>query len=235
MYRHPFFIECESTMASKQTNCRQHTGYLKLLAVVLVLLLLSVFTATVKAQQLRAIQIYTQDELLELIKHNKHLARVKADDCQLLQDIEERATKVKSPAYQFLYGDMLAYAVCVEKDVERGLYYMRLAADQGLPEGLEQLGRYYHIGRFVQKDPDQAIIFLTEAAAMNNLNAKIRLVEMFLAGHGSPYDFEQAYHWLHHSIIEDKETHQKVAGLLSRLGKLMPAKVVARAKKPVRE
>jgi TPR repeat protein len=187
-----------------------------------------------QADLLKAIQIYTQDELLDMIKHNTHLQRVKADDCQLLQDIEARATVLKVPAYQFLYGDMLAYAVCVDKNVVRGMHYMRLAADQGLPEGLEQLGRYYHIGHFVQADIHQAITYLRESASMGNLKARLRLVEIFLAGKGSPHDYEDAYRWLHHTIIADKKTHQRAAKLLSGLAKLMPAKVVARAKRPQR-
>lgn len=222
-------------MATKHSSVNEQTGYLKFLAIALALVLVLVFASAVSAQQFKVVQLYTQDELLDLIKHNKHLTQIKADDCQLLQDIEERAIKVKIPAYQFLYGDMLAYAVCVEKNVELGMYYMRLAADQGLPEGLEQLGRYYHIGKFVQKDPDRAIVYLREASAMGNLKARIRLVELFLQGHGSPYDYEQAYAWLHHSIIDDKNTHNKVSGLLTKLGELMPDKVVARAKRPVRE
>jgi TPR repeat protein len=200
----------------------------------LVMSLLAVGSAVAQADQLKVIQIYTQDELLDLIKHNKHLQRVKADDCQLLQDIEARATILKVPAYQFLYGDMLAYSVCVDKNVERGIHFMKLAADQGLPEGLEQMGRYYHIGHFVQKDISQAITYLREAASMGNLKSRIRLVEIFLEGEGSPYDYENAYRWLHHSIIADKKTHKKAANLLARLAKLMPAKVVARAKRPMR-
>jgi TPR repeat protein len=196
---------------------------------------LLVFTGTTaQAEQLKVIQIYSQDELLSLIKQNKHLQKVKADDCQLLQDIEARATILKVPAYQFLYGDMLAYAVCVDRNVVRGMHYMKLAAEQGLPEGLEQLGRYYHIGHFVQKDVAQAITYLREAAVMGNLKSKIRLVEIFLQGQGSPYDYEDAYRWLHHSIIADKKTHTKAAKLLTKLAKLMPAKAVSRAKRPMR-
>lgn len=221
-------------MYTKPTNFHKQTTYLKVLAVALIVLLCVTLSSLASAQQLKVIQIYTQDELLDLIKKNQHLARVKSDDCQLLQDIEARATILKVPSYQFLYGDMLAYGVCVDKDVERGMHYMRLSADQGLPEGLEQLGRYFHIGKFVQKDMDQAVTFLREAASMGNLKAKIRLVELFLQGEGSPYDYEQAYHWLHHSIIADKKTHTKASKLLVRLAKLMPAKVVARAKLPVR-
>lgn len=199
-----------------------------------VVLLFSFISIHAHSNQLRAIQIYTQDELLSLIKKNQHLQRVKADDCQLLQDIEARATIVKIPAYQFLYGDMLAYAVCVDKDVERGIYYMKKAADQGLPEGLEQMGRYYHIGHFVQADVEQAIVYLREAATMGNLAAKIRLVEIFLQGDGSPNDYEQAYRWLHHAIIADKKTHKKAQRLLTQLAKLMPTRVVNRAKRPMR-
>lgn len=198
------------------------------------LLVASLCSGSVAAEQLEAVQIYSQDMLLDLIKHNKHLQRVKADDCQLLQDIEARATIVKIPAYQFLYGDMLAYAVCVDKNVERGIYFMRKAADQGLPQGLEQMGRYYHTGRFVQADISQAIMYLREAASMGSIKANMRLIGIFLEGQGSPYDYEDAYRWLHHSIIADKKTHREATRLLAQLAKLMPAKVIARAKRPER-
>lgn len=71
--------------------------------------------AMADAQELKVVQLYTQDELLNLIKDNKHLERVVADDCQLIQDIQARADKLRIPAYQFLWGDMLAWGVCVEK------------------------------------------------------------------------------------------------------------------------
>lgn len=194
-----------------------------------VLLLAS--TATFAADPMKAVQIYKQDELLDLIKKNQHLQRVKADDCQLVQDIEARATVVKTPAYQFLYGDMLAYAVCFPRDIERGLYYMKLAAEQGLPEGLEQLGRYYHIGKFVQKNEEQAIVYLREAASLGNLKAQIRLVEIFVAGAGNPIDYEAAYRWLYHSAIVDTKQHKYVENLLQQLSERMPPKILRRAKK----
>ncbi|WP_351060207.1 SEL1-like repeat protein, partial [Psychrobacter sp. TB20-MNA-CIBAN-0197] len=61
--------------------------------------------------------------------------------CQLVQDIEARANKMALPSYQFLYGDMLAYNVCVDRNVELGVYYMRKAAEQGLAAAREQVGR----------------------------------------------------------------------------------------------
>lgn len=198
------------------------------------LLLMFSNVASLNAQELQAVELYTQDELLNLIKANQHLQRVKADDCQLVRDIEARADIMKLPSYQFLFGDMLAYGVCVPRNVERGWDLMLQAAEQGLPEGLEQVGRYYHIGRFVQKDVNKAIIYLREASAVGNLNAKIRFAEILIAGQGSPADFEQSYRWLHHAITADPAIHAKLNSLKQQLAKKMPARVVANAQRPVK-
>jgi sodium-type polar flagellar protein MotX len=186
------------------------------------------------AQQVDAVQLYSQDELLDLIKTNSHLRRVRADDCQLVEDIEARADIMRLPAYQFLYGDMLAYAVCVPRNVERGWDLMLQAAAQGLPEALEQVGRYYHIGRFVQVDIDKALVYLHEAAAMGNLNAKLRYAQLLVEGFGSPVDYEQSYRWLHHAISADDVTHARIQKLLQQLAQRMPERVVASARRPVK-
>jgi len=184
-------------------------------------------------QNLSAVQIYSDNLLLELIKENKHLSQVVLDKCQLVQDIEARAVKSKLPSYQFLWGDMLAFGVCVKKDIKLGLYYMRLSADQGLVESLEQLGRYYHVGKFMQKDTDKAIIFLKEAAALKNLKAQMRLAQIYQQGLGSPLDYPELYSQLHHSVTEDKVIHKKITQLLSALADKMPEHVIRAAKKQV--
>ena len=184
-------------------------------------------------QSLKAVQIYTDDQLLDLIKENKHLGQVVIDQCQLTQDIEARAIKSKLPSYQFLWGDMLAFGVCIKKDVSLGLHYMRLAADQGLVEAIEQLGRYYHVGKFMQKDNNQAMFFLKEAASLNNLKAQIRLAQIYLDGFGSPLDYPELYSQLHHAVTDDKATHKQIAKLLSVLADKMPENVVKQAKKQI--
>lgn len=178
----------------------------------------------------QAIQIYTQDELLSLIKENKHLDRVKSDRCQLTRDIEDRAIKLHIPSYEFLYGDMLAWGVCVKRDPELGIYYIRKSAKQGLVPAMEQMGRYYHLGRFVQKDIEKAHRFTFQAAELGNLNAQFRLIDMYLAGDGSPYDFEKAYRWLHHAIIADPKKHKMAEMKLAKLAKLMHPKALKRAR-----
>lgn len=180
-----------------------------------------------------AVQLYSQDELIELINRNEHLARVVSDRCQLTQDIEARAETLKVPAYQFLWGDMLAWGVCVDADPERGIDFMKLAAEQGLPAGLEQLGRYYAQGKLVQQDKERAVIFLREAAGQGFLKAQIELAELFIEGFGSPYDYVDAYHWLYNAVTADKATHDKIAFYLSELEKLMHPKAIRRAKRPL--
>lgn len=198
---------------------------------VFVLTTLVLIKQPLHAETLKVVQIYGQEELLSWIKHNTHLNRVVEDRCQLVQDIEARAEIVKVPAYQFLWGDMLAWGVCVDKNAELGLHYIKLAAHQGLPEGLEQLGRYYAKGTLVQQDDKRAIAYLREASAMGSIKARIEFAEFLNQGMGSPLDFEDAYHWLHNSVIADKKQHNRAKNALHKLAKKMPARVIDRAKR----
>lgn len=184
------------------------------------------------SQDLQAVQLYSQDELIKLINANQHLQRVVADRCQLVQDIEARAEVMRVPAYQFLWGDMLAWGVCIDKDPEQGVYFMQEAADQGLAGALEQLGRYYSEGTLVQEDKKRAVIYLREASALGNLKAQLQLAELFIDGYGSPYDFEDLYHWLYNAITDDRPTHLKIANYMSELEALMHPRAVQNARKP---
>ncbi|ALO36107.1 flagellar protein MotX [Colwellia sp. MT41] len=207
---------------------------MRLLFLVFIFLVNALFimpSAMAVSKNMQAVQIYTDNILLDLIKDNKHLSQVVLDECQLVQDIEARANKAKMPSYQFLWGDMLAYGVCVEKDIPLGLHYMHLAADQGLAEGLEQLGRYYHIGKFMQVDIERAIVYLKTAASLNNLAAQMRLAGLYQQDFGSPLDYPALYSQLHHSLTDDKATHKKISELLAVLASKMPDKVVAQAKR----
>lgn len=177
------------------------------------------------------VPVYSEAELISLINKNQHLQRVKADHCQLVEDIVARATRINLPAYEFLYGDMLAWGVCVKQDEELGLYYMENAARQGLPAALEQLGRYYARGTLVQQDRERAIPYLREAAAMGNLNARLLLAELLLRDYGSPLDYEDAYRWLYHSVAVNRKTHQRITELRQGLESRMPENIVARAKR----
>ncbi|WP_341502084.1 tetratricopeptide repeat protein [Gallaecimonas sp. GXIMD4217] len=197
------------------------------LRILFVVVLLAGMSRPLLAQP-QAIQIYRQDELLELIKINKHLRRVLDDDCQLVQDIEARAEKMKVPAYEFLWGDMLAHGICVEEDIPQGLVYIERAADQGLPEALEQLGRYYATGKWVQANLTKAMKLLRPAAEAGNLKALLRFGDLVLAGHGMAMDREDAYRWLKSAVIPHKPSWRRADDLAKKLAKGLPPSVVSR-------
>ena len=98
---------------------------------------------------------------------------------------------------------------------------------------LEQLGRYYHQGTLVQKDVDRAILYLREAASLGNIPAQLRLADILIAGQGSPYDFKNAYQWLHQSITADETTYQAIEQRMDKLAQRMPPSVVEEAKSPL--
>ena len=183
------------------------------------------------ADDIKAVQLYTQDELLNLISKNEHLNQVVLDDCQLVQDIQASADVLKIPSYQFLWGDMLAWGVCVDKDPRRGIYFMHQAAEQGLSAGLEQLGRYYSQGKLVQQDKERGVVFLREAALFGHLEAQIQLAELFIEGYGSPYDYEDVYNWLYNAVTADKPTHRRITSCMQGLEKLMRPKAIRKAKR----
>ncbi|MEC7641932.1 MAG: tetratricopeptide repeat protein [Pseudomonadota bacterium] len=184
--------------------------------------------------ELEAVQLYSDAELVDMFANNTHLNRVeKQDRCQLVQDIEAQADIEQRPTYQFLYGDMLAWGICYEQDEALGILYMEKAAQQGLIAALEQLGRYYHQGTLVQKDVDRAILYLREAASLGNIPAQLRLADILVAGQGSPYDFKNAYRWLHHAVTADESTHQAIAKRMNQLAQLMPPSVIENAKSPL--
>jgi len=188
-----------------------------------------------RAQELEAVQLYSQDELIKMINQNAHLERVVADRCQLVQDIEARADIMRVPAYQFLWGDMLAWGVCVDNNPVQGIFYMQEAANQGLPAALEQLGRYYANGTLVQEDKQRAVIYLREASALGSLKAQILLAELFIDGYGSPYDFKDLYHWLYNAVTNDSNMHQKIAIYMRELEYLMHPRAVRSARRPLIE
>lgn len=199
----------------------------------IVLSLLFTFSqcASASYSEYEVVQLYSQDELNQLINVNKHLQRVKADDCQLVADIEAHALKIQEPSYTFLWGDMLAWGVCVKRDARLGMYYIELSAKQGLLPALEQLGRYYEKGILVESNKERAIIYYREAALQGFLNAQLHYVRMLNAGYGSPMDYEDAYRALFLNIISDQKVKQQARYLLSKLAEKMPEYVVREARR----
>lgn len=203
------------------------------LGAVFVILSTLCYSQSMIANEFEVVQLYSQDELNKLINKNQHLKRVLDDDCQLVQDIEAHALKIKEPSYTFLWGDMLAWGVCIERNAPLGMHYIKLAAKQGLLPAIEQLGRYYERGTLVEQDKHRAVIYYREAALQGFLRAQLNYVRLLIDGYGSPVDYEDAYRVLHHHVIHDKSLKKKTRTLLSKLALKMPEHVVKRATKEV--
>jgi hypothetical protein len=183
---------------------------------------------------LSAIELYSQDVLVKLINQNQHLQRVKADECQLVRDIEARATVLDVPVYQFLWGDMLAWGVCVERDAKLGIHFMKTAAQQGLPAALEHLGRYHRKGILVIQDTNLALHYLRESAALGHIPALLQLVDMYIADMGSPYDFHDAYVWLRQVVTDDVQLQREIVNKINALEVRMSPSAIAHAQRIAR-
>ncbi len=179
--------------------------------------------------QTEAVDIYSQDQLLDLIRSNQYLAKVKHDDCQLVQDIEARAQVLKQPLYQFLWGEMLNHGICVKANPAKGIALLRDSAEQGSSEAMLKLAEYYQSGKFVIRNKERAVHYLLPAAASGDLPARMTLVRLFSEGYGSPRDYEMAYHWLYNDVFTDEATQKKALSLLKALAAKMPPSAVARA------
>ncbi|MDP5293055.1 flagellar protein MotX [Oceanimonas sp. CHS3-5] len=172
---------------------------------------------------LKAVPLYEENELIGLINQNRHLQRVRdRDDCQLVQDIEARAEVLRMPSYQFLWGDMLAWGVCVPAEPRRGLQMLWAAARQGLPAALEQLGRYYYDGTLVQQNRERAEPLMQEAASLGLEKAQFTWAAWLLDGAGSPLDYPQAYLWLKQIVTDDQARYQEAQRLSQGLAARMP-------------
>ncbi len=70
---------------------------LRTVAASLLLMLVATVTHASTADVGAPVPIYTEAELITLIERNKHLQRVRADNCQLVEDIVARATRISLP------------------------------------------------------------------------------------------------------------------------------------------
>ncbi len=175
------------------------------------------------------IQLYTQDELNALILENKHLERVKSDECQFKRDIKDRALVLHYPAYLYLWADMNFTNTCIDGSPKDGVYALQLAVDKGMPAALYKMGGFYLTGTYVQKDYAKAYRYIYNAASLGNNEAKLTLVNLLATHEGNEADYQEAYHWLFTTVFEDKKKHQMAESLLAQLRKKMPPSLVKRA------
>ncbi|QQX79569.1 sel1 repeat family protein [Shewanella sp. KX20019] len=179
----------------------------------------------------KAVDVYTQEQLVELIRSKSYLTQVTGDDCQIVEDIEARAEVLKQPLYQYLWAEMLNFGICVKANPPRGISMLKTSAQQGSAEAMVRMAEYYHDGKFVMEDKERAVHYVLPAAATGDLPARIMLVRLFGEGYGSPRDYETGFHWLYNEVFSDETVQTEATNLLKVLEAKMPPSAVARAKK----
>lgn len=178
----------------------------------------------------KAVDVYTQEQLVDLIRSKRYLTQVEGDDCQIVEDIEARAEVLKQPLYQYLWAEMLNYGICVKANPPRGISMLKTSARQGSAEAMVRMAEYYHDGKFVMEDKERAVQYVLPAAATGDLPARIMLVRLFGEGYGSPRDYETGFHWLYNEVFSDETVQAEANNLLKVLEVKMPPSSVARAK-----
>ncbi|MBE8166940.1 MAG: sel1 repeat family protein [Shewanella sp.] len=203
---------------------------LRIISTVIGSVILLCLSLTANAE-LEAVDIYSQKQLSQLVRNNLYLQRVKADDCQLVQDIEARAEVLKEPLYQFLWGEMLNTGTCVNTDLKRGMTLVTDSAKQGLAEAMYRLARYHDQGELVIQNKDKAIKYALPAAYSGYIPAQMLLVKLFIEDIGSPVDYETGYRLLHNNTYDSQDTKHQAEHLLQQLAKKMPVSAVKRAER----
>jgi hypothetical protein len=122
-----------------------------------------------------------------------------------------------------------------QDDVEAVRWY-RLAADQGLADAQDYLGRSYLDGRGVPQDDAEAARWFRAAATEGHAGAQFRLGMMYDLGRGVPQDYVEAHMWFNlaaaQSSGEDRDT---VVERRDSVAERMTAEQIAEAQRRARE
>ena len=183
------------------------------------------------AREQAAAEVYTSKKLNSIIEdHNLFSVIRDHDRCQFTPDIEDRARLVKLPAFMFAWGDMLISGVCVQKDQDLGLSYIKKAAQDGYGPALERMAFYYENGYMVEVDKNLSERYMHTSAVLGSKTGRLGWADMLVRGYGTPSMYEEAFSWLYHSSYKDEYSKLKQKYLEEELSKRLPPEVVARNK-----
>jgi TPR repeat protein len=135
-------------------------------------------------------------------ERGSHYAKLKLDTYYTAEtevDHDEGMRLLRLSAYeervvqaQFMLGNMLYDGANEEKDLEEAAKLLRMAADQGSPEGQLGLGLCLLDGRGIEQDTCHARILIHRAAEQNNAGAQCQLGVIYSTGIDVPQDKAEA-------------------------------------------
>ncbi len=121
---------------------------------------------------------------------------------------EERAEKLARLAVQGGHLDahvLLGNIMFLKKDEEEAMRLWQGAADGGNAEAQRALG--FHL--YVEDRYEEAFVWTRRAAEQGNPAAQYLMYLHYREGHGVPYDFDQAMHWLRRSAAQSYDSAVK--------------------------
>jgi len=101
-----------------------------------------------------------------------------------------------TPTEQFDLGMNSFYGNFVPKNIPKGIYLIKKAAEKGHLKAQLNLARAYFRGYKIKKDAKKAFYWATKAAKQNNSEAQYYVGEMYLKGHGTKKDVKKGVAWI---------------------------------------
>lgn len=109
--------------------------------------------------------------------------------------------------YNFLVGDG-----GFDRNIEMAVYWLSLAADQGVARAQNNLGILYRVGNGVEKDQQRALQLFEAAAEQGEMNAQTNLAGMYERGEGVAPDMAQAVRWYRAAALAGNPSAQRLLG-----------------------
>ena len=136
---------------------------------------------------------------------------------QMLESLEHRAA-AESKSAQMKLAIIYLQGNGVPADIDKAIFYYRLAAEQDVAFAQHRLARLYLDDDRVKPDPKKAMNWLQRSARLGFVQAQLDLSQLYEKGPGTPRDLIQAYKWLSiASSLTDSNLDSKQAELEAKM------------------
>lgn len=136
---------------------------------------------------------------------------------QTLESLEHRAA-AESKSAQMKLAIIYLQGNGVPADIDKAIFYYRLAAEQDVAFAQHRLARLYLDGDRVKPDLQKAMNWMQRSARLGFVPAQLDLSLLYENGTGTPQDFIQAHKWLSiASSLTDSNLESKQAELEAKM------------------
>lgn len=115
---------------------------------------------------------------------------------QTLESLAHRAA-AESKSAQMKLANIYLQGNGVAADIEKAIFYYRLAAEQDAAFAQYKLARLYLDGNRVKPDPEKAMDWMLRSARLGFIQAQLDLNLLYENGFGTPQNFVEAHKWLY--------------------------------------